>query len=101
MFTPRAPAIFEGYPRDDGSPLSSCPQAIIGTAATIQFHPGAIGLIPGGFEYPAVIAGPPKHTAIPNHPVSVGVANILTVLAGDQVPSFHQADSGPHLGPGI
>ena len=69
---------------------------MIGTAATIQFQPGAIGLTPGGLEYPAAIAGHPKHTANPNHPVSVGVANILTVLVGAQVPSFHPADSGPH-----
>ena len=73
---------------------------MIGTAATIQFQPGAIGLTPGGLEYPAAIAGHPKHTANPNHPVSVGVANILTVLVGAQVPSFHPADSGPHKGPG-
>ena len=65
---------------------------MIGTVATIQFHPGTIGLIPGGLEYPAAIAGHPKHTAIPNPPVSVGVANILTVLVGAQTPSFHPAD---------
>ena len=47
-----------------------------------------------------MIAGHPKQTAIPNHPVRVGVANILTVLVGDQVPSFHHADCGPHFGPG-
>lgn len=80
--------------------MSSSPHDIIGTAATIQFHPGAIGLIPGGLEYQATIAGQPKQTAIPNHHVSVGVANILTVLVGAQVPSFHHADSGPHIGPG-
>ena len=73
---------------------------MIGTAATIQFQPGATGLIPGGLEYPAVIAGQPKQTAIPNHPVSVGVANILTVFVGAQVPSFHHADFGPHFGHG-
>lgn len=54
---------------DDPSPL----QTGIGCAMMIQFPHDTIGDVPGGGVLPAVLAGPPKHTAVPIPSVSVGV----------------------------
>lgn len=76
MIIPKSPYC-QGYPVTLGSPSSPLhPKS--GTAATIQFPPGTIGWAPGGFAYPAVIAGAQKHAAIPKPQVRVGVAKSLT-----------------------
>lgn len=65
-------------------------------ATTIQFHPGANGLTTFGIELPATIAGQPKHIAVHNHHVKVGVTNILNVFVGERIHLFHQAQSIAH-----
>jgi hypothetical protein len=72
-----------------------------GIAATIQFQPGTIGCTQGGFAFPATIAGPQKHIAIPNPPVRVGVANSRTKFVGEFTHNIHPAPGHPQNGPGI
>lgn len=85
-----------GYQSTQGS-HSPHSQLISGIAATIQFHPGTIGCTHRGFPFPATLAGHPKHTAIPKPPVRVGVANTLTKLVAEFVPSLQPAPAGhPH-----
>jgi len=96
--TEKSPAGY-GYHSTHGSP-SHHSQPSSGIAATIQFPPGTIGCNPIGLAFPATIAGPPKHAAIPTHPVSVGVTKSLTKFVDDHVPSRHPAEEGPQNGPG-
>jgi hypothetical protein len=94
-----SPKPFQGYGYQS-TPGSHSPhsQLMSGIAATIQFHPGTIGCTHLGFPLPATLAGQPKHTAIPNPHVRVGVANTLTKFVAEFVPSFHPAHAGqPHL----
>lgn len=49
-----------------------------GFAATIQFHPGVTGEIPGGGRAAATFC--PQHNAIPAAPVRVGVTKIRSIL---------------------
>lgn len=52
-------------------------------------------------EFPATLAGHQKHTAIPNHPVRVGVANIRTKFVGELIHFDPPAPGPPQKGPGI
>lgn len=54
-----------------------------------------------GFPLPATLAGQPKHTAIPNPPVSVGVANTRTKFVAAFVHKLPPAPGPPQNGPGI
>ena len=63
-------------------------QTAIGFAVTIQFPAFRRGNI--GF-FPAVLAGPPKHIAVPIPSVSVGVTNIRKKLLAESAPSIPHA----------
>ena len=58
------------------------------------------GESPCGGTCPAVIAGPPRHTAVPIPSVSVGVTYTRRKFEGAHVPRFHPAEGAQQVGPG-
>jgi hypothetical protein len=67
-----------------------------GIAVTIQFHPGNNGCNQGILEYPATLAGQPKHAATQNHHVKVGVANKRKKLEGLSIHKYQPAHVFEH-----
>lgn len=54
-----------------------------------------------GGIFPVILAGPPKHAAIPTDPVIVGVMKNRKKFVGAHVPSFPPALFDQHIGPGM